>query len=224
MNPRTPTARISLFVGKGGVGKSTLATATAVRDARAGLRVLIVSTDQAHSIGDVLGTTVTPTGRREPTRVLADWIPRTPERRIPRRAGAGHPGPAGNAVARDRRPAVRQVSRVGSGKHCTRRTFGTARYSGSARPARGRRAGRLGGVGPRRGGLRLDRRRAADADAARDVRSVSGAGLAAAPPAVRRRRRPAVGGRGGAARAHRRRHGAAERAAHRRVDPVARIW
>ncbi|MGV0801028.1 ArsA-related P-loop ATPase, partial [Mycolicibacterium elephantis] len=33
-------ASISLFVGKGGVGKSTLATATAVRDARAGFRVL----------------------------------------------------------------------------------------------------------------------------------------------------------------------------------------
>jgi arsenite/tail-anchored protein-transporting ATPase len=49
-----------------------LATATAARDARAGLRVLLVSTDQAHSIGDVLGTTVTPTGLREPTRVLAD--------------------------------------------------------------------------------------------------------------------------------------------------------
>ncbi|MGV0852811.1 ArsA family ATPase [Mycolicibacterium phlei] len=65
-------ARISLFVGKGGVGKSTLATATAVRDARAGLRVLLVSTDQAHSIGDVLGTPVAPTGRREPTRVFAD--------------------------------------------------------------------------------------------------------------------------------------------------------
>lgn len=68
-----PTAaRISLFVGKGGVGKSTLATATAVRDARAGLRVLIVSTDQAHSTGDVLGLTVAPTGLRDPTRVLAD--------------------------------------------------------------------------------------------------------------------------------------------------------
>src|SRR6202022_3532681 len=66
------SARISLFVGKGGVGKSTLATATAARDARAGLRVLIVSTDQAHSIGDVLGTAVTPTGLRAPTRVLAD--------------------------------------------------------------------------------------------------------------------------------------------------------
>jgi arsenite-transporting ATPase len=49
-----------------------LATATAVRDARAGLRVLLVSTDQAHSIGDVLGTVVTPTGLREPTRVLTD--------------------------------------------------------------------------------------------------------------------------------------------------------
>lgn len=65
-------ARVSLFVGKGGVGKSTLATATAVRDARSGLRVLIVSTDQAHSTGDVLGVNITPTGRREPTRVLAD--------------------------------------------------------------------------------------------------------------------------------------------------------
>jgi arsenite/tail-anchored protein-transporting ATPase len=54
------------------VGKSTLATATAVRDARAGLRVLIVSTDQAHSTGDVLGTELTPTGQRAPTRVLAD--------------------------------------------------------------------------------------------------------------------------------------------------------
>jgi len=49
-----------------------LATATAVRDARAGMRVLLVSTDQAHSIGDVLGTPINPTGRREPTRVFAD--------------------------------------------------------------------------------------------------------------------------------------------------------
>lgn len=49
-----------------------MATATAVRDARSGLRVLVVSTDQAHSTGDVLGTPVVPTGRREPTRVFAD--------------------------------------------------------------------------------------------------------------------------------------------------------
>lgn len=71
MIPSAP-ARISLFVGKGGVGKSTLATATAVRDAAAGQRVLIVSTDQAHSTGDVLGITLAPTGDRTPTRVLCD--------------------------------------------------------------------------------------------------------------------------------------------------------
>lgn len=69
----TPSpAKISLFVGKGGVGKSTLATATAVRDAAAGRRVLIVSTDQAHSTGDVLGIALAPTGQRAPTRVLSD--------------------------------------------------------------------------------------------------------------------------------------------------------
>lgn len=52
-----------------------MATAAAVRDARSGLRVLVVSTDQAHSTGDVLGIRVTPTGERRPTRVLADLDP-----------------------------------------------------------------------------------------------------------------------------------------------------
>ncbi|WP_120313420.1 ArsA family ATPase [Mycobacterium alsense] len=65
-------ARISLFVGKGGVGKSTLASATAVCDASAGRRVLVVSTDQAHSLGDVLGVPVPPSGHGEAVRVLAD--------------------------------------------------------------------------------------------------------------------------------------------------------
>ena len=65
-------ARISLFVGKGGVGKSTLAAATAVCDAIEGRRVLVVSTDQAHSLGDVLGIPVPPSGRGEPVRVLAE--------------------------------------------------------------------------------------------------------------------------------------------------------
>jgi arsenite/tail-anchored protein-transporting ATPase len=72
------SSRISLFVGKGGVGKSTLAAATAVRDARAGERVLLVSTDQAHSLGDVLGVVVSPTGRRDPVRVMADLETGTP--------------------------------------------------------------------------------------------------------------------------------------------------
>ena len=65
-------ARIALFVGKGGVGKSTLAAATAVSEARAGNRVLLISTDQAHSVGDVLGVVVPPTGSREPVSVTLD--------------------------------------------------------------------------------------------------------------------------------------------------------
>lgn len=71
--PATPAvARISLFVGKGGVGKSTCAAATAVAHARAGGRVLLVSTDQAHSVGDVLGITVVPSGDRDPEPVELD--------------------------------------------------------------------------------------------------------------------------------------------------------
>jgi arsenite/tail-anchored protein-transporting ATPase len=44
--------RILLFTGKGGVGKTTLAAATAVRAAAAGKRTLITSTDPAHSLAD----------------------------------------------------------------------------------------------------------------------------------------------------------------------------
>ncbi|WP_197505030.1 ArsA family ATPase [Mycobacterium sp. E3305] len=70
-SPAPTPARISLFVGKGGVGKSTLACATAVSAASAGQRVLVVSTDQAHSLGDVLGVPVPPS-QDELVRVLAD--------------------------------------------------------------------------------------------------------------------------------------------------------
>jgi arsenite-transporting ATPase len=44
--------RVVLFTGKGGVGKTTVAAATAVRAAEAGLRTLVMSTDPAHSLGD----------------------------------------------------------------------------------------------------------------------------------------------------------------------------
>ncbi len=44
--------RILLFTGKGGVGKTTVASATAVRSALAGNRTLIMSTDPAHSLAD----------------------------------------------------------------------------------------------------------------------------------------------------------------------------
>ena len=44
--------RVLLFTGKGGVGKTTVAAATAVRAAGSGNRTLIMSTDPAHSLGD----------------------------------------------------------------------------------------------------------------------------------------------------------------------------
>lgn len=44
--------RILLYTGKGGVGKTSIAAATACKIAETGKRVLIMSTDQAHSLGD----------------------------------------------------------------------------------------------------------------------------------------------------------------------------
>ena len=46
--------RLVLVIGKGGVGKTTLAAATALQAGRRGVRTLVVSTDAAHSLGDVL--------------------------------------------------------------------------------------------------------------------------------------------------------------------------
>jgi arsenite-transporting ATPase len=47
--------RVLLFTGKGGVGKTTLAAATAAQLAADGRKALVVSTDPAHSLGDALG-------------------------------------------------------------------------------------------------------------------------------------------------------------------------
>jgi len=44
--------RIILYLGKGGVGKTTVAAATAVRSAELGYRTLVASTDIAHSLAD----------------------------------------------------------------------------------------------------------------------------------------------------------------------------
>ena len=45
-------ARVLLLTGKGGVGKTTSAAATALRCAAAGHRTLVLSTDPAHSLAD----------------------------------------------------------------------------------------------------------------------------------------------------------------------------
>jgi arsenite/tail-anchored protein-transporting ATPase len=44
--------RVVLFTGKGGVGKTSVAAATAVRCAAAGYRTVVMSTDPTHSLGD----------------------------------------------------------------------------------------------------------------------------------------------------------------------------
>jgi len=44
--------RIILYTGKGGVGKTSVAAATACKIAKQGKIVLVISTDQAHSLGD----------------------------------------------------------------------------------------------------------------------------------------------------------------------------
>jgi arsenite/tail-anchored protein-transporting ATPase len=50
---KTDLCPVMLFSGKGGVGKTTLAGATAVRLASLGSQVLVMSTDPAHSLSDV---------------------------------------------------------------------------------------------------------------------------------------------------------------------------
>src|SRR5881392_1438110 len=57
--------RTILYTGKGGVGKTSVAAATARRCAVAGMRTIVLSTDPAHSLSDSLGV---PLGS-EPIRV-----------------------------------------------------------------------------------------------------------------------------------------------------------
>jgi len=60
--------RIILYLGKGGVGKTTISAATAVRSALLGKRTLVVSTDLAHSLADCLTVPLT----SEPKEVMTN--------------------------------------------------------------------------------------------------------------------------------------------------------
>lgn len=64
--------RIMFFAGKGGTGKTTLSAATALALAdQTDRRVLIVSTDPAHSLADALGTTLGPEATAVAPRIQA---------------------------------------------------------------------------------------------------------------------------------------------------------
>jgi arsenite-transporting ATPase len=60
------STRLILYSGKGGVGKTSLAAASAIRAAALGKRTLVVSTDAAHSLADALDEEV----GGDPTRIL----------------------------------------------------------------------------------------------------------------------------------------------------------
>ena len=61
----SPTLKLLLFGGKGGVGKTTCATAAAIDIAarQPERRIVLISTDPAHSVADVLGTPLSDTAK-----------------------------------------------------------------------------------------------------------------------------------------------------------------
>ncbi len=57
--------RVIVHTGKGGVGKTSVSAATALRCAEMGLKTIVISTDTAHSLGDSLEKSIGP----EPTEI-----------------------------------------------------------------------------------------------------------------------------------------------------------
>jgi arsenite-transporting ATPase len=68
-------ARILLYTGKGGVGKTSIAAATALMCAERGLRTIVLSTDIAHSLADAFDV---PLGA-EPTRIAPNLDGQEPD-------------------------------------------------------------------------------------------------------------------------------------------------
>jgi len=66
--------RVLLYTGKGGVGKTSLAVASALHAAEHGHRVCVLSTDSAHSVGDALGRAVGPRAVEIAPRVAAQEV------------------------------------------------------------------------------------------------------------------------------------------------------
>lgn len=58
--------RIIIFTGKGGVGKTSTASAHSVKAAQEGMKTLIVSTDMAHNLGDIFNMEI----KNEPVQIM----------------------------------------------------------------------------------------------------------------------------------------------------------
>ncbi|MDR1178956.1 MAG: ArsA family ATPase [Spirochaetales bacterium] len=74
--------KIAFFLGKGGVGKTTISSSVAYQMSRSGTKVLIVSLDPAHNLGDVFQTKLTNEKRPLDTNLdgmeidLSAWVAR----------------------------------------------------------------------------------------------------------------------------------------------------
>lgn len=66
--------RILLFTGKGGVGKTTIASATGVRASELGYRTLLMSSDPAHSLADALDQELGPEPKQVDNNLFAQEI------------------------------------------------------------------------------------------------------------------------------------------------------
>ena len=67
--------RILLYTGKGGVGKTSIAAATALLSARRGYRTMVLSTDIAHSLADAFDLPLGP----EPTPIAPNLWGQEPD-------------------------------------------------------------------------------------------------------------------------------------------------
>ena len=76
---RRPPVRVRtiLYTGKGGVGKTSVAAATALKAAARGKKVLVMSTDPAHSLSDAFDTHIGPDPKEMATGVWAQEMDHT---------------------------------------------------------------------------------------------------------------------------------------------------
>jgi arsenite/tail-anchored protein-transporting ATPase len=63
--------RTILYTGKGGVGKTSVAAATALKAANLGKKILVMSTDPAHSLSDAFDEEVGPEPKEMATGLFA---------------------------------------------------------------------------------------------------------------------------------------------------------